>query len=297
MTTIAITGASGQFGRLAAEFALERTEPGNLVLLTRSPDKLDDFAARGVTVRAADFEDPAGVQAALAGVDRLLLVSTDAVGARLGQQKDAIAAAKAAGVKHVLYTSAPRAADDNPALVTADHLGTERALVASGLTYTFLRNNLYSELQVGEGAPAVASGQLYTNAPDGKVAWLSRVDLARAAAAVLTDDAGHENQTYELGGAEALTRREFAAILTEVTGKPVEVVAVDDAGLAAGLTAAGLPDFLVPVLVSFGAAAREGWLDEPSDIIERLTGTPATPLRDTLAAAKDALLGATPATH
>lgn len=297
MTTIAITGASGQFGRLAAEFALERTDPSNVVLLTRSPEKLADFAAQGAVVRAADFEDPAGVQAALEGVDRLLLISTDAVGARLDQQRAAIGAAKAAGVQHVLYTSAPRAADGNPALVTADHLGTERAIEASGLTYTFLRNNLYSELQIGEGAPAVASGQLFTNAPDGKVAWLSRVDLARAAAAVLTDDAGHENQTYELGGAEALTRRDFAAILTEVTGKPVDVVALDDAGLAAGLTAAGLPEFLVPVLVSFGTAAREGWLDEPSDIIERLTGTPATPLRDTLAAAKDELLGVAVTAH
>lgn len=295
MTTIAISGASGHLGRLAAEFALERTEPSNVVLLTRSPEKLADLADRGAIIRAADFEDPAGLEAALAGVGRLLLISTATVGSRVAQQTAAIDAAKAAGVQHVLYTSAPRAAADNPALAAEDHYATEQALEASGLTYTHLRNNLYSELQIDEGAPAVATGQLYTNAPDGKVAWLSRVDLARAAAAVLTDESGHENQVYELGGAEALSRRDFAALLTDITGKPVEVVAVDDAGLTAGLTAAGLPSFLIPVLVTFGVAARDGWLDEPSDIIERLTGTPATPLRDTLEAAKDQLLGAAPA--
>ena len=296
MSTIAISGASGQFGRLAADFALERVDPSNVVLLTRSPEQLADYAERGVTVRAADFNDPAGLTAALAGVDRLLLISTDAVGTRLEQQRDAIAAAKTAGVAHVLYTSAPKATADNPAIAAADHYATEEALKESGLTWTFLRNNLYSELQIGEGAPAVASGQLYTNAPDGKVAWLSRVDLARVAAATLTDESGHENQIYELGGAEALTRRDFAALLTDVTGRPVEVVALDDAAYEGGLAAAGLPDFLIPVLVTFGVAAREGYLDVASDIVERLTGTPATPLRDTLAAGRDALLAA-PAAH
>lgn len=297
MTTVAISGASGNLGRLAAEFALERTEPSNVVLLTRSPEKLADLAAKGAVVRAADFADPAGLEAALAGVDRLLLISLDTVGSRVPLQVAAIDAAKVAGVKHVLYTSAPRASAENPALVAHEHYATEQAIEASGLSYTHLRNNLYSELQIGEGAPAVATGQLFTNAPDGKVAWLSRVDLARAAAAVLTDESGHENEVYELGGAEALSRREFAALLTDITGRPVEVVAVDDEGLTAGLTAAGLPDFLVPVLVSFGAAARDGWLEDASDIVERLTGTPATPLRATLEAAKDELLGAAPATH
>ncbi|MEH3054876.1 MAG: SDR family oxidoreductase [Patulibacter minatonensis] len=294
MSIVAITGASGQLGRLATEFALERIAPEQLVLLTRSPERLADLAERGVQVRAADFDQPETVEAALAGVDRLLLVSTDAVGARIEQQKGAIAAAKAAGVQHVLYTSLPRPEAGNPALVAAEHRGTEEALLESGLTYTFLRNNLYSELQLREGAGAVAQGKLVTNAPDGKVAWLSRVDLARVAAVTLTDESGHENRAYELNGAQALTRREFAALLAEITGTSIEVVPVDDASLTAGLEAAGLPEFLVPVLVSFGTAAREGWLGEASDIVERLTGTPSTPLRDTLVAGRDALL-ATPA--
>lgn len=288
--TIAISGASGNLGRLTAEFLLDQVDPASVVLLTRSPEKLADLAARGADVRAADFDDQAGLASALAGVDKLLLVSTDAVGTRAEQQKGVVAVAKAAGVSHVVYTSAPKAGPDNPAVVVPDHYVTEEALKASGLTWTLLRNNLYSEFQIAEGAPAVASGQLFTNAPDGAVAWVTRVDLARVAAAVLAGS-GHENTVYELGGAEALTRRDFAALLTEVTGRPVEVVAVDDAGLEAGLVAAGIPDFVAPVLSSFGIAAREGYLDGASDIVERLTGTPATPLRDVLAAAKDELVG------
>ncbi|MCZ4500811.1 MAG: NAD(P)-dependent oxidoreductase [Marmoricola sp.] len=289
--TIAISGASGNLGRLTAEFLLDQVEPSSVVLLTRSPDKLADLAARGAVVRAADFGDPAGLTDALAGVDTFLLVSTDAVGVRLDQQEAAINAAKDAGVGHVVYTSAPKPTTDNPAIAVADHHATEEALKASGLTWTFLRNNLYSEFQVAEGAPAVASGQLFTNAPDGAVAWVTRVDLARVAAAVLADATGHENTAYELGGVEALTRRDFAALLTEVTGRPVEVVPVDDAALEAGLVAAGIPAVVAPVLSTFGIAAREGYLDGASDIVERLTGTPATPLREVLLAAKDELVG------
>ncbi len=296
MTTIAISGASGHLGRLTAEFLLDRVDPSSVVLLTRSPEKLADLAARGATVRAADFHDPAGVTAALEGVDRFLLVSTDTVGDRLDQQVSAIGAAKAAGVGHVVYTSVTKASGEHPALVTPDHLGTEQALQASGLTWTILRNNLYAEFQIQEGAPAVASGQLFTNAPDGKVSWVSRVDLARAAAAVLAAESGHDGAVYELGGAVSLTRRDFAAILADVTGQPVEVVAVDDAGLTAGLVGAGLPEGVAGILASFGVAAREGYLDAPSDIIEQLTGKPAEALREVLAAVKDELLAA-PAAH
>ncbi len=289
MTTIAISGASGHLGRLTAEALLGQVDPASVVLLTRSPEKLADLAERGAVIRAADFNDAEGLTAALQGVDRFLLISTDAIGSRLAQQQTAIAAAKDAGVTHVVYTSAPRPSAENPAVVVADHRGTEEALQASGLAWTILRNNLYSEFQIAEGAPAVASGQLFTNAPDGAVAWVSRVDLARVAAAVLAGGSSHEGQVYELGGAEAITRRRFAELLTQATGRPVEVVAVDDAGLTAGLVGAGLPEEVAGVLVSFGAAAREGWLDEASDIVERLTGTPATPLLDTLVAAKDEL--------
>lgn len=292
--TLAISGASGNLGRLAAEFLLDQVDPSEVVLLTRSPGKLDDLAARGAQIRQADFDDPAGLQAALAGVTKLLLISTDAVGSRIAQQRAAIEAAKAAGVGHVLYTSAPQPSAENPAIVIEEHLATEEALRASGLTWTFLRNNLYSEFELPGAAGAVASGQLFTNQADGATAFVTRVDCARAAAAALATD-GHENVAYEISGPEALTRDAFAAILSRVTGRPVEVVRVDDDALAGGLAQAGLPDAIIPVLVSFGVAAREGYLSHMSTAVRDLTGQDPVAIADVLAAAKDELLAPAPA--
>lgn len=290
--TIAISGASGNLGRLTAEFLLDRVDPSEVVLLTRTPAKLDDLAARGAQVRSADFSDPAGLERALAGVDRFLLISTDAVGTRVPQQKAAIDAAKAAGVRHVLYTSAPKATADNPAIAGQDHHETEQYLQASGLAWTFLRNNLYSEFEIPNATHAAASGQHFTNTGDGATAFVTRVDCARAAAAALATD-GHENVVYEISGPEAVTANRWAQIVTEVTGRPVAVVQVDDAGLTAGLTQAGLPDFLVPVLVTFGAAAREGFLGEASSAVRDLTGQEPTSLGDFLASVKHELVAPT----
>lgn len=288
--TLAISGASGALGRRAAELLLDRVDAADVVLLTRTPSKLDDLAARGAVVREATFDDPAGLVQALDGVERLLIVSTDAVGSRVAQQEAAVAAAKSAGVKHVLYTSAPKPSAENPAIAVADHLATEEAIRASGLDWTFLRNNLYAEFQIGAGVPAVASGQLFTNAGDGGTAYVTREDCAAAAAAALAGGKEHAGQAYEISGPESVTQAQFAELLTEVTGKPVEVVQVDDAGLAQGLAAAGLPEFIVPVLVTFGAATREGYLDHVSSAVEDLTGQAPTPLRDVLLAAKDELV-------
>lgn len=295
--TIAISGASGNLGRRTAEILLKQVDPSQVVLLTRSPSKLDDLAARGAAVRAADFADPAGVEAALEGVDKLLIISTDTVGDRVEQQLAAVEAAKRAGVKHVVYTSAPLPSADNPAIATQEHFGTEEGIKASGLAYTFLRNNLYSEFQIASGAGAVASGKIFSNKGDGATAYVTREDCAAAAAAVLAGGPEHGNVAYEISGSEALTDGEVAAILSDVTGKPVEVVPVDDAGLSAGMAAAGVPEFIIPVLVTFGAAAREGLLSHVSSAVADLTGTQPTTLREVLTAAKDDLLSPAPAAH
>ncbi|MDQ8043034.1 MAG: SDR family oxidoreductase [Solirubrobacteraceae bacterium] len=297
MTTIAITGASGNLGRLTAELLLDQVDPSSVVLLTRTASKLDDLAAKGAIVREADFDDPATVEAALAGVDKALFVSTDTVGTRVAQQTAAVEAAKRAGVKHVVYTSAPLTSADNPAIATQEHFHTEEAIKATGLAYTFLRNNLYSEFQIAPGAGAVASGTIYSNKGDGATAYVTRVDCAAAAAAVLAGGTEHENVAYEISGSEALTDTQVAELLTEVTGKPVEVVKVDDAGLTGGLEAAGLPPFIIPVLVTFGIAARESLLSHVSTAVADLTGKQPTTLREVLTAAKDELLSPAPAAH
>lgn len=275
--SIAITGASGQLGRLVADQLLATVDPAEVVLLTRDPAKLADYAERGADVRAADFGKPDELVEAFAGVERVLLISTDAVGARVEGHLAAIDAAVKAGVRHVAYTSVPEPTADNPAGVVADHAATEEALRESGLAWTMLRNNLYADMQVDSVAQAAAAGQLVTNIGDGGAAYVTRADCAAVAAGVLTS-AGHEGKTYDVTGPQAYTATDLAALATEKSGKPVEVVQVDDEAYTAGLVSAGLPDFIAPLLTSFGTATRLGKLATVTDVVEQVGGRTPTPL-------------------
>lgn len=281
--SLAITGASGALGRLTAETLLGRVDPSAVVLVTRHPDALADLAARGASVRFGDFTDPGSLAAAFAGVDRMLLISTDAVGRRLHDQRAAIAAAAAAGVGHVIYTSVPQPTPDNPALVVADHAGTEQALRDSGMAWTFLRNNLYAHMQAPVIQQAIASGQLVTNAGDGRTAYVAREDCAAVAAAVLAGE-GHAGRAYDVTGGAALSAADVAALATETGGREVEVVHVDDAALIEGMVGAGLPEPVARLLASFGAATRGGYLAEVSTTVTDLTGHAPRTLADVVAA-------------
>ncbi|EHN09884.1 NmrA-like protein [Patulibacter medicamentivorans] len=288
--SIVVTGASGQLGHRVAELLLDQVDPAQVVLVTRRPEALADLAARGASVRKGDFDHPDSLREAFAGAERLLLISTDAVGARAHQHAEAIDAAKAAGVRLIAYTSVPNPTTDNPAAVADDHRRTEELILASGIPYVFLRNALYSEMQVGAAQGALASGQLVTNEGDSRTAYVTREDCAAVAAAVLAGG-DHAGQAYDVTG-ELLSAADRAAIFAEVGGRPVEVVAVDDDALQAGLEAAGLPHGLPHVLTSFGAASRQGFLDVESDVVERLTGRPPQRLRDVLEAQRAALVAA-----
>jgi NAD(P)H dehydrogenase (quinone) len=283
--SIVITGASGPFARRAIEEALERVEPSELILVTRNPDALAAYAERGATVRAGDFDDPASLVPAFAGGERLLLISTDAVGSRIRQHHAAIDAAAAAGVRHVAYTSIVRPKLDNPAAVVPEHHATEEKLRASGLAWTFLRNSIYADLETGNQAAAQASGRLVTNGGAGEIAYVARDDCAAAAAAVITGD-DHAGKAYDITGPELLDAEARAAILAELGGAPVEVVHVDDEQFAAGFAeATGLPLAAGELYASFGRATREGYLDAISDSVEELTGRAPRPLRSVLAEA------------
>jgi NAD(P)H dehydrogenase (quinone) len=275
--TIAITGASGQLGRLVADQLLTTVDPAELVLLTRDPAKLADYAERGADVRAADFSKPDELVEAFAGVERVLLISTDAVGARVEGHLAAIDAAVKAGVRHMAYTSVSGPTADNPAGVVADHAATEEALRESGLAWTMLRNNLYADMQVDSVAQAAATGQLVTNFGDGGAAYVTRADCAAVAAGVLTGE-GHEGKAYDVTGPHAYTAADLAELATEKSGKPVEVVQVDDEAYTAGLVSAGLPDFIAPLLTSFGTATRLGKLATVTDVVEQVGGRKPTPL-------------------
>ncbi len=282
--TVAITGASGPLGRSTAEHLLRLADPREVVLTTRNPDTLADFAARGADVRRVDFAEPGTFATAFAGVERLLIISTDAVGSRLDQHRAAIGGAATAGVRHIVYTSVPEPVPANPAGVVADHAGTEQALRESGLRWTTLRNNLYAHMQIPVVEQAIASGRLVTNGGDGGVAYVTREDCAAVAAAVLVQD-GHEDRTYDVTGPEALTAADLAALAGEVGGRHVEPIVVDDDARAAGLRAAGVPQEGAELVVSFGAATRLGFFSRVSSTVADLTGRPATPLADLLRAA------------
>ena len=278
---IAITGASGGLGRSTAERLLQLADPREVVLTTRNPAALADLAARGAQVRRIDFTEPDTFPTAFAGVERLLLISTDAVGARLDQHKAAIAGAAEAGVRHIVYTSVPEPVPGNPALVVPDHAGAEQALRESGLKWTMLRNNLYAHMQVPAIRQMIATGRYVTNTGDGATAYVTREDCAAVAAAVLTQD-GHEGRAYDVTGPEALTAADLAALAEKAGGRPVETVIVADDELTAQLEAAGLPPEAAKAIVSFGAATRLGHLCHVTSVVPDLTGRPATPLADLL---------------
>ena len=286
---IVITGASGQLGRRVTEELLERVAPSDLILVTRTPDSLAEHAARGADVRAGDFTDPSSLRAAFAGGDRMLLISTDAIGARVQPQRDAIDAAVAAGIRHIAYTSIvnPDPAS-NPAAAVPDHRATEDKLRESGLAWTFLRNSVYADLEAGSQAGALATGQLFTNGGEGSVAYVARDDCAAAAAAVLATD-GHEGKAYDITGPERLDADARAAAFAELGGAPVEVIHVDDAAYAAGMAeATGMPLPVAELYATFGTATRIGALDALSDDFETLTGRAPRSLRDVLTAATPA---------
>ncbi len=285
--SLVITGASGNLGRRTAELLLGTAgvDAADVVLVTRNAAALDDLAARGATVRQGDFGDPSTLPAAFAGARRVLIISTDAVGARIAHQQAAIDVAKAAGATLIAYTSIGNPTEGNPAGVVPDHRATEEALKASGVAYTMLRNALYSEYRLPEAQAAIASGQFHHNQGDGVTAYVSREDCAAAAAAVLAGGDEHANKAYDITGPELLGGADLARIYGEAGGTAVAAIAVDDDAFIAGLVAAGVPAAATPLLASFGRAIREGQLAQLSGDVEALTGHAPRAVGDVLAAA------------
>jgi NAD(P)H dehydrogenase (quinone) len=287
--SIVITGASGQLGRLTAELVLDRMPASEVILTTRRPEALSDLAERGARVRQADFDRPETLAETFAGGEKLLLISADDLGRRAAQHRAAIQAAREAGERHVAYTSYLNPVEDNPAVITPSHRDTEKALRESGLAWSALRHAFYAEYQVPSGAQAIATGQLVHNSGDGRIAYVSREDCAAVAAAVLITE-GHEDKAYDITGPEPLSQGDVAALLSEVSGRPVEAVAVDDEAFIQGLSASGIPEPAAREIASYGRAIRDGYLREASDAVENLTGRPPRSLREVFEAYRQELL-------
>ena len=289
--TLLVTGASGHLGRRVVELLLE-ANTGQVIAATRTPEKVADLAKRGAEVRQVDFDRPDSLTAAFAGVDRLLLVSTDAVmvpGHRLAQHRAAITAAVRAGVKHVVYTSGTRPEPGTPITIAGDHYGTEQALAESPLDWTVLRNNVYTEILLMSLPQAVATGQLVAAAGEGGVAYVTREDCARAAAAALSATTSGR-VTLEVTGPEVVTYTDVAQLAGEISGRPVDYVRVAPEEMVNILSGTGLPQGVAETLVSFQTATAQGFLGVTTPTVADLTGTAPQNVRDYLFRHREVLL-------
>jgi NAD(P)H dehydrogenase (quinone) len=281
--SIVVTGATGRLGRLTVESLLAKgVAAADIVATGRSIDKIGDLAARGVTVRQADFDDPATLKDAFAGADKVLLVSGSEPGKRIPQHRAAVDAAREAGAELIVYTSAPRA--DTTALKLAEeHAATEKYIRDSGLPFAFLRNSWYLEVYTERIAEQLEHG-VTGSAGDGRISAAARADYAEAAAAVLTapDQAG---QVYELGGDTAFTLTEYAAELSRQSGKPVEYHDIPLEAYTTMLEGFGLPRPLAEVIADIDAGIKRGDVLSDSGDLSRLIGHPTTTLAAAIAAA------------
>ncbi|GAB4085211.1 SDR family oxidoreductase [Myceligenerans cantabricum] len=283
MTTYAVTGATGHLGRLVVEELLSRGVPASdLVAIVRTPGKAADLAERGVQVREADYGLPETLPGALAGVERLLLVSGSEVGARVAQHTAVIDAARAAGAQRIVYTSILNA-DDTSNPLAGEHQATEQALRASGVPITLLRNGWYTENYTGRLGEYLERGEILGATAGGKVSAAPRADFAAAAATALLSDDGAE-VVHELGG-ESFGFAELAATISEVTGTEVVYRDVPGPEYVAELQQAGLDAGTAGFVAALDATIAVGDLATDSEDLVRLLGRPATPLADVVRAA------------
>jgi NAD(P)H dehydrogenase (quinone) len=281
--TVAVTAASGQLGRLVVRSLLDRGVPaGDIVAGARDPQKIADLAALGVRVREADYDRPETLAEAFTGVDRLLLVSGNEVGARVPQHTNAVHAAVAAGVSLIAYTSAPYA-DTTDLPIAPDHKATEEVIRATGVPYVFLRNGWYTENYTGNLAPALAHGAILGSAGDGKISAAARADFAAAAAAVLAGQ-GTEYAVYELGGDQPFTMAALAAEVSRQSGKQVVYRDLPPADYAQALVGAGLPEGHAQVLAGCDVSVKAGRLLVETGDLSRLIGRPTASVAASVAA-------------
>jgi NAD(P)H dehydrogenase (quinone) len=275
--TIAITGATGQLGRLVVDKLKAAVPADHIVALVRTPTKAEGL---GVTVREADYDRPETLGPALAGVDTLLLISSSEVGKRAAQHHNVIEAAKEAGVGRIVYTSLLRA-DSSPLSLAGEHRATEIELASSGVPFTVLRNGWYTENYTGSIPGALAGGAFVGSGGAGRISSAARADYADAAVAVLTSD-GHDGATYELAGDDAYTLAELAAEVSRQTGRTIPYTDLPADAYATALVGFGLPEGLAQAIAGWDVGASEGALLDDGRQLSRLIGRPTTPLSVTV---------------
>jgi NAD(P)H dehydrogenase (quinone) len=273
---IAVSGATGQLGgRVARLLSAHGVE---LVLLGRNPAKAPVLPE--ARFAHADFTDPDSVERALADVETFFFVSATESQHRAAQQRDVVEAAARAGVQRVVYVSFVNAAPDCTFTFGRDHYWTEQAIRASGMAFTFLRDNLYQDVIPHFAGP---DGVIRGPAGDGRIGAVSREDVAQVAAAVLLaalEDAQHDGVSYDVTGPRAFTLHEAAEILSEALGRPISYHPESLSEAYESRARFRAQRWEVDGWVTSYAAAAAGELDVVTDVVERLTGRPATDFRE-----------------
>ncbi|QNQ18763.1 SDR family oxidoreductase [Kosakonia sp. SMBL-WEM22] len=277
---IALTGATGQLGQFVVDALLKTVPAKEIVAIVRNPAKAEALRKQGLIVRQGDYNDQAALTHALAGVEKLLLISSSEVGQRAAQHRNVINAAKAAGVKFIAYTSLLHA-DTSPLGLHVEHVETEKLLAESGIPFALLRNGWYSENYLASAPAALAHGVFLGAAGEGKIASATRADYAAAAARVISEE-GHAGKVYELAGDSGWTLNELAALLSEASGKKVVYQNLSEADFAAALKGAGLPDGLAEMLADSDIGASKGGLFDDSQTLSKLIGRPTTSIADSV---------------
>lgn len=272
---ILVTGAAGKLGRLVVHHLLARVPANTIVAGSRDPQALADLASKGVKTVELDFHKPATVEAALEGVDRVLLIS-GLDPQRFEGHRNVIDAAKKAGVKQLAYTSILHG-EKNPLEMGADHHRTEKVLRDSGVPFTLLRNGWYFENATENLGSALEHGVFLGATAHGRYSPAARTDFAEAAAVVLTTP-GHENKTYELAGDSALTIDDVVAEVNAQTGKKIAYQDLSRQDYAAKLESFGLPGYLAQILAECDWGIGAGALLDESRQLSRLIGRPTTSL-------------------
>ena len=274
---IAVTGATGQLGRLVVEQLKSRSSADNIVALVRTPEKALDL---GVNARDFDYNQTEGLEEALNGVDTLLLISGSEVGQRATQHSNVIEAAKKAGIKWIVYTSLLHA-DTSTLSLAGEHLATEKMLKESGVEHTILRNGWYTENYTGSIDGALAGGAFIGSAGDGKISSAARADFAEAAAVVLSDES-HKGKVYELAGDDSYTLSDLAEEISKQTGKDIPYKNLAEADYASALKSFGIPEAFAEAIASWDVSASKGDLFDDSKQLSKLIGRATTPMAETV---------------
>ncbi|WP_433053088.1 SDR family oxidoreductase [Dactylosporangium sp. CS-033363] len=269
--TITVTGATGHLGQLI----LRELKGQDVRAVARRPEAVD-----GVEARLGDYDRPETLTGALAGTDTLVFVSASEAGKRLPQHRNVIDAAIEAKVGRIVYTSITHA-DTNPIPLAPEHKATEELIQASGIPYTFLRNNWYLENYTGNLGATVENGAVLGAAGNGRIAAATRADFAAATAVVATTE-GHENKAYELGGDQAFTLAELADAIAQRFGKPVVYRDLPADEYQAALESFGVPAGFAHILAQVDVTIAQGSLDVVTGDLSRLIGRPTTTVAEFL---------------